>query len=70
MPGDNLTLINGVGPDSAEALKREGLKTFSDMARISDSELVDLEGKFGRIKCTIVREGWREQAVRLRDQTP
>lgn len=67
--GDNLTLVNGVGPDSAEALKREGLTTFGDIAKLSDSELVDLETKLGRTKGTIVREGWREQAVRLRDQT-
>ncbi len=67
--GDNLTLINGVGPDSAEALKREGLTTYGDIAKLSDSELNDLEGKLGRTKGTIVREGWREQAVRLRDQT-
>jgi len=67
--GDNLTLINGVGPDSAEALKREGLTTYSDVARLSDTELGDLENRLGRTRGTIVREGWREQAARLRDQT-
>lgn len=67
--GDNLTLINGVGPDSADALKREGLTTYADIARLSDSELADLEVKLGRTKGTIAREGWREQAVRFRDQT-
>lgn len=67
--GDNLTLINGVGPDSADALKREGLTTYADIARLSDSELADLEAKLGRTKGTIAREGWREQAVRFRDQT-
>jgi predicted flap endonuclease-1-like 5' DNA nuclease len=38
-PSDNLTLIHGVGPRSAEALNAAGISSFSDLAGATPEEL-------------------------------
>lgn len=47
--GDDLTLIKGIGPQRAQTLAQAGCPRFSDLARLSDSELARLLEEVGAV---------------------
>ena len=48
-PGDDLTLIKGIGPQRAHALAQAGCPRFDDLARLSESELARLLEAVGAV---------------------
>lgn len=60
--GDDLKLIEGIGPKAAEALKAAGMSTFADLAAATPEKLKEIldasEGSFNAMDTTT----WPEQA--------
>lgn len=58
---DDLTLIEGIGPKSAEALKSAGVTTFAQVAKMSPEELEKIvKGK--KVRLVGTTEHWPRQA--------
>ncbi len=58
---DDLTLIEGIGPKSAEALKAAGITTFAQMAKMSPAEL-EKAVKDRKVRLVGSAESWPMQA--------
>jgi predicted flap endonuclease-1-like 5' DNA nuclease len=58
---DDLTLIEGIGPKSAEALKAAGITTFAQMAKLSPAEL-EKAVKDRKVRLVGDAEHWPRQA--------
>jgi predicted flap endonuclease-1-like 5' DNA nuclease len=58
---DDLTLIEGIGPKSAEALKAAGIATFAQMAKLSPAEL-EKAVKDRKVRLVGSTETWPKQA--------
>jgi predicted flap endonuclease-1-like 5' DNA nuclease len=58
---DDLTLIEGIGPKSAEALKKAGLKTFAQIAKMSPEDL-EKAIKDQKVRLVGSTETWPMQA--------
>ncbi len=62
--GDDLTVIDGIGPTYARALKEIGIMSFADLARQDPDELSDRLS--GQISATRIRnQDWIGQAKQL-----
>jgi predicted flap endonuclease-1-like 5' DNA nuclease len=59
---DDLTLIEGIGPKSAEALKAAGIKTFAQMAKMSPADL-EKAVKDQKVRLVGSTETWPSQAA-------
>jgi predicted flap endonuclease-1-like 5' DNA nuclease len=65
--GDDLTVIEGIGPTYARALKASGIATYADLARQNPAELSQLLE--GRVSAARIRnQDWIGQARQLRRQ--
>lgn len=61
--GDDLTLIKGIGPQRARSLAQAGCPRFSDLARLSESELARLLDDVGAVPpSTATLRAWIRQA--------
>ena len=60
--GDDLTLIKGIGPQRAQTLARAGCAGFSDLARLSESELARLLADVGVAPSRAALRSWIRQA--------
>jgi predicted flap endonuclease-1-like 5' DNA nuclease len=58
---DDLTLIEGIGPKSAEALKAAGITTFAQMAKMSSGDL-EKAVKDQKVRLVGSTETWPQQA--------
>ncbi len=58
---DDLTLIEGIGPKSAEALKAAGITTFAQVAKMSPEELEKIV-KEKKVRLVGTTEHWPRQA--------
>ena len=58
---DDLTLIEGIGPKSAEALKAAGITTFAQVAKMSPEELEKIV-KDKKVRLVGTTEHWPRQA--------
>jgi predicted flap endonuclease-1-like 5' DNA nuclease len=58
---DDLTLIEGIGPKSAEALKAAGIATFAQVAKLSPAEL-EKAVKDQKVRLVGTAEHWPRQA--------
>jgi predicted flap endonuclease-1-like 5' DNA nuclease len=61
---DDVSLIDGIGPKITQALVKEGIKTLSQIAKLSDKALATLDTKLG-LKGRSAREDWTTQAKEL-----
>jgi hypothetical protein len=69
-PGDDLTLISGIGPAAARRLEGAGIRTYSDIVASTPEELgAILAGVAGHSARRIAAGDWIGQARRL-DVTP
>lgn len=59
---DNLSRINGIDEPTEKALVAEGVKSFEQIAALSDAEAHALEDKLGFGRDRIDQQQWREQA--------
>jgi predicted flap endonuclease-1-like 5' DNA nuclease len=59
---DDLKDISGVGPKVERMLHRVGIRTFRQLAELSDAEVDTLDAQLAEFKGRIRREGWVEQA--------
>lgn len=59
---DDLKQISGVGPKLERMLHRAGVRTFRQLAELSDREVDRLDNQLAEFKGRIRREGWVEQA--------
>ena len=59
---DNLSRINGVDEVTEKALVADGIKSFEQIAALSDAEAHALEDKLGFGRDRIDQQQWREQA--------
>ncbi|MBT8471308.1 MAG: wax ester/triacylglycerol synthase family O-acyltransferase [Marinicaulis sp.] len=62
--GDDLTMINGVGPTLQKKLKANGVSTFRQIADLKDSDIEKLEAQL-KFKGRIQRDKWIAQAQQL-----
>ena len=64
--GDDLTKIEGIGPKTAEALNKAGIKTFADLAASKVGDLRDIleEGNLSKYD----PKTWSKQARLTRDE--
>ncbi len=61
--GDDLTLIKGIGPQRARTLAQAGCANFSDLARVSESELAHMLADVGAVAPTSAAlRSWIKQA--------
>jgi predicted flap endonuclease-1-like 5' DNA nuclease len=62
---DDLRLIKGIGPKFERALRALGIRTYAQIAALSDDDVRDVAGKLGVKPEKILREGWVASAQRL-----
>lgn len=62
---DNLTVLRGVGPVYALALRRQGIVSFNQIAAWTSEDIRTIAPKIGTTEARISREGWVLQARRL-----
>lgn len=62
---DDLTLINGLGPKTAEGLKAAGIHTFKQVAALTDDEIAELDETIRNFAATFERKDYRGQAKEL-----
>lgn len=65
--GDDLTRLRGVDGTLAERLRAEGVKTFAEIANLSDQDEIALERRIELPAGFVQREQLREQARLLAD---
>jgi predicted flap endonuclease-1-like 5' DNA nuclease len=63
-PGDDLTVMTGIGPKLSEALAARGVTRFAQIAAWTDADLAEMDVALG-LKGRAVREAWIAQAKRL-----
>jgi predicted flap endonuclease-1-like 5' DNA nuclease len=63
--GDDLKIINGVGPFTEKKLHSMGIYSFAQLAEMSDATAENLNESLGLFKGKIKKEGWTEQAKHL-----
>ena len=61
-PGDNLQVINGLGPAMERKLKAFGITTYRQLTALTDVEIERLEQDILRSRGRIAREDWIGQA--------
>ena len=61
-PGDDLSLLKGVGPRFAEALAALGFVRFEQIAGLSETEVERLDSQLGAFRGRITRDRIVEQA--------
>lgn len=62
---DDLTRIKGIGPGLASQLDGLGIRTFAQLAALSEAELAALDEKLTSIKGRCFRDDWLGQARTL-----
>ena len=62
---DDLKEISGVGPKLERMLHRLGIRTFRQLAELSDAEVETLDSQLAEFRGRIRREAWVEQAKLL-----
>ncbi|HUF87661.1 MAG TPA: helix-hairpin-helix domain-containing protein [Thermohalobaculum sp.] len=62
---DDLTRIKGIGPGLARQLDGLGIRTFAQLAALSEAELAALDEKLTSIKGRCFRDDWLGQARAL-----
>ena len=60
--GDDLSLLKGVGPKFADALRAIGFQRFDQLARLTPAEIERLDGQLGAFRGRITRDRIVEQA--------
>jgi len=65
---DNLKKINGIGPVIEKRLNRMGIKTFDQIARFTDQDIVKYSEQIGAFPDRILRDKWVDQAAKLRNK--
>lgn len=65
-PGEELTALDGIGPAVAAKLVDGNIITLTDMASLSDSEIVEIAEDLPRVTEDMVR-GWVSEAEARRD---
>ena len=63
--GDDLSKIKGLGPKLQTLLPSLGLSTYTQIAALSEADLVKLDSQLGPFAGRLVRDGWVEQAQYL-----
>jgi predicted flap endonuclease-1-like 5' DNA nuclease len=63
--GDDLKIINGVGPFTEKKLHDMGIYTFAQLADMSEATVENLNESLGLYKGKIKKEGWINQAKHL-----
>ena len=61
---DDLKAISGVGPKLEKVLNRSGIRTYAQLAALTEAEIADLDGKLG-LSGRIGRDDWVAQAAAL-----
>ena len=61
--GDDLTVIKGIGPVAAKDLNEQGIKSFAQVAALSDEDIARIDAAMPFSTAQI--EDWREQAKAL-----
>ena len=64
-PGDDLTLIKGIGPKLADQLHDHGFHRFEQLAKLTPTEVERLEGQLGGFRGRLSRDRVVEQAEYL-----
>jgi len=64
-PGDDLTLIRGVGPRLAQHLRSLGVESYQQLAELDPDALANPEHALAALRSRILRDGWIEQAASL-----
>ncbi|MBN2093241.1 hypothetical protein JW964_26695 [candidate division KSB1 bacterium] len=59
---DDLKLVVGIGPVFEKRLREVGIKTFKQLAELTEEEIERLSEKIGPFPERIQRENWVEQA--------
>lgn len=62
---DDLTRIKGIGPGLARQLEALGIRTFRQLAALSEAELAAIDAKLASIKGRCFRDDWIGQARAL-----
>ena len=62
---DDLTKIVGIGPKFAEALNGHGVKSYKQLAQMSEAEITKIGKTLGDFGDRVIRDGWIEQAKEL-----
>lgn len=62
---DDLKLISGVGPGLEKKLQDAGVKTFAQIAALTDAEIAELEAQVVKFAGRIKRDDWIGQAKAL-----
>ncbi len=62
---DNLTLISGVGPAYEEALHKNGVTTFKQIAELSGEDMDRLDEAIDGVTRQMIEEDWVPQAKEL-----
>lgn len=66
VPGqDDLKRIKGIGTRLEGLLNQNGIYTFTQLATLTDDEVVALDAQLGEFRGRIGRDGWLEQAREL-----
>ena len=66
---DDLTAIGGIGPALQRKLKAYGIRSFAQIAALSEDEIARLEGSIIKFPGRIKRDDWIGQARRFSEQT-
>ncbi len=66
---DDLTAIGGIGPALQRKLKEQGIRSFAQIAALSDEDIARLEGSIIKFPGRIKRDDWIGQARRFSEQT-
>lgn len=61
---DDLKAISGIGPKLEQVLNRRGIRSYAQIAALTDEEMARLDEELG-FKGRIGRDDWRGQAKRL-----
>ncbi len=64
-PDDDLKQISGIGPSLEKQLKKAGIKTFGQIAALSEGDIADLEERIVQLRGRIKRDNWSKQAQKL-----
>ncbi len=65
---DDLTAIGGIGPALQRKLKAQGIRSFAQIAALSDEDIARLEGSIIKFPGRIKRDDWVGQARRFSEQ--